>query len=43
MSRFVRDSISGLATRYVYEHSLETNEIDFFNFVQQFMIRSALR
>ena len=34
---------SRLAGRYVYEHGLEANEIDFFNFLQQFMTRSALR
>jgi len=34
---------SRLAGRYVYEHGLEANEIDFFNFLQQFMTCSALR
>jgi glutamate dehydrogenase len=34
---------SRLAARYVYEHGLEANEIDFFNFLQQFMTCSALR
>jgi glutamate dehydrogenase len=28
---------SRLAARYVYEHGLEANEIDFFNFLQRFM------
>ncbi|HVP89600.1 MAG TPA: NAD-glutamate dehydrogenase domain-containing protein [Terriglobales bacterium] len=34
---------SRLAGRYVYEHGLEANEIDFFNFLQQFMTCSALK
>ena len=28
---------SRLAARYVYEHGLAANEIDFFNFLQQYM------
>jgi glutamate dehydrogenase len=32
---------SRLAARYVYEHGLAANEIDFFNFLQQYMTCSA--
>ncbi len=34
---------SRLAARYVYDHGLEANEIDFFDFLQQFMTCTALR
>jgi glutamate dehydrogenase len=34
---------SRLAARYVYEHGLEANEIDFFNFLQQYMTCSVKR
>ena len=32
---------SRLAARYVYEHGLDANEIDFFNFLQRFMTCSV--
>jgi glutamate dehydrogenase len=32
---------SRLAARYVYEHGLAANEIDFFNFLQQYMTCTA--